>query len=551
MLNFIRRVVLAILSAVLLTLSFPSFNLSFCAWIALVPWFFLLRGAKPAAAFGWSYLLGLLFFLGSMSWLLELIKFGGPAAVLGWAALGAYLAVYFGVFGFCARSVLDREQGTGGRKRVKQYGLVEFVVSGFLSDVSYLFLIPSFWVSIEYIRSHLFSGFGWNLLSYSQAGVLPFIQIADITGAWGVSFLLVLFNVALFQLVSKREKKYIDTFTLSFVFILFAFAYGRFRLSEKIAPEKIRVSVVQGNIAQEEKWDEEFKEAIFEKYAKLTREAARENPALIIWPETALPGILGADEALTKKVIDLASSVKTPMLISAPMVTFAKGEPRFTNSAVLFGADGEAIGRYDKLHLVPFGEFVPFEEAFPVLREILPPIGDFVPGKTSTVFKINDLEGHGAWGTGQDEKNLTSLSPRPFPPFSVLICFEDVFPQIARQFVRKGAKFLATITNDAWFGKTSAPYQHAQASTFRAIELRVPMVRAANTGWSGFIDSNGRWVASVHDASGKEIFTEGVASYDINLGSRNSIYRALGDYFAMLCLLISAFSLASFIRRKP
>ena len=188
---------------------------------------------------------------------------------------------------------------------------------------------------------------------------------------------------------------------------------------------------------------------------------------------------------------------------------------RATNSAALVDATGAIVGRYDKMHLVPFGEFVPFESTLPWLRTILPPIGDFVPGRDHTVFEL--------------DSRLR---------FSVLVCFEDVFPSVARDFVRRGARMLVTITNDAWFGNTAAAYQHAQASTFRAVELGVPMVRAANTGWSGFIDANGRWLKSVRSAEGQELFVEGVAVCPINPEDSTTWYARWGDWFAWGCVLL-------------
>ena len=186
---------------------------------------------------------------------------------------------------------------------------------------------------------------------------------------------------------------------------------------------------------------------------------------------------------------------------------------RMTNSAALINADGEVAARYDKLRLVLFGEFIPFERQLPWLRRVLPPIGDFVPGTEPTLFR-----------------------PERVPPFGVLICFEDTFPDLARTFVRQGATWLATITNDAWFGPTAAAYQHAQASTFRAVELRVPMVRAANTGWSGCIEPPGRWQTSVKDVHGRELFVEGSAVCDVAPRTDGGVYLAFGDWFAWLCL---------------
>ena len=219
---------------------------------------------------------------------------------------------------------------------------------------------------------------------------------------------------------------------------------------------------------------------------------------------------------LTERLQRLVQAVRTPLLVGTPAVVF-DGAAKFMNSAVLVGADGALAGRYNKLHLVPFGEFIPFESVLPWLRTILPPIGDFIPGGEHTVFR-----------------------PDLLPPLSALICFEDLFPDLARRFVNRGARVLAVITNDAWFHRTAAAYQHAQASTLRAVELRVPVVRAANTGWSGCISDRGQWIASVRDAQGQELFVEGVAVCEVGVGAQTTLYRRFGDWFALLCLVIVA-----------
>jgi apolipoprotein N-acyltransferase len=453
----------------------------------------------PRQAIRWSYLVGLAFFLGSIWWLVHV-------TVVGLIVLCAYLALYFGLFGVIVSrtSTVHRPPSTVP-----------------------LFVIPSSWVALEYLRSHLLSGFGWNVLGYSQTPSLSAIQIADVTGVWGVSFVMVAMNVAIAQYLSERDvRKALPVMILAVGCVVATWRYGQARLAQPEAGGWVKVAVVQGNIPQEEKWDEAFQQAILERYERLTREAATHSPQLIMWPETAVPGYLGFDQAMTQRVQQLAVFVQTPLLVGAPMGKPIDGTVHLTNSAALLDTMGAIASRYDKLHLVPFGEFIPFESVFPWLRKLLPPIGDFVPGHDHTVFQSAIRNPQSAI---PDAKAL---------PFSVLICFEDIFPHLARQFVRRGARFLVTITNDAWFGNTAAAYQHAQASTLRAVELRVPMVRAANTGWSGCIDAKGRWIASVRDPRGQALFVEGVAVCEVAVASNSdSVYRRYGDWFAWLCLL--------------
>jgi apolipoprotein N-acyltransferase len=225
-----------------------------------------------------------------------------------------------------------------------------------------------------------------------------------------------------------------------------------------------------------------------------------------------------------------------PLLVGAPMGRFFHGSAvrwESTNSAALIDGKHGVIQRYDKLRLVPFGEFVPGETRFPWLRDLLPPIGTFIPGKHPIVFSV-PLETSG----------LTL-------PLSVLICFEDVFPDLARRFVHQGARALVVITNDAWFGRTAAPYQHAQASVFRAVELRVPVVRAANTGWSGCFDAAGRRTASVQGPGGRETFVEGWASCGILPGRAITVYSIWGDWLPVLCVLMMVLWWIRRSRRGP
>ena len=489
----------ALLSAGLLVAAFPSVGQPWAAWVALVPWLWMVRRMGTLGAFCWSWLLGLAFFLGSLAWLTEV-------TVAGWLALGAFLALYFGAFGALARSVLSRSRPGAA-----------------------LVVLPAAWVALEYLRSHLLSGFGWNLLAYSQTPWLPILQVADLAGAWGVSYLIAFVNVALaLQRIGPRHGR--GALLLAAGLVLASLGYGRARLAA--APDAagtMRVAVLQGNVPQEEKWDDQHRGPIMARYEALAREAAATGPDLIVWPETSMPGLFGEDEPLTRRVMALGAALRVPMLVGVPVSEPRPDGEALLNSAVLLGADGHALRRYDKLHLVPFGEFLPLERFLPWLREVLPPIGEFLAGADPTVFRIPGTSG---------------------AAFSVLICFEDVFPQLAREFVRQGARALLVITNDAWFGPTGAAYQHAQASTLRAVELRRPVARAANTGWSGCIDPHGRWTARVRDEAGRELFVPGTVTCEAPLTTGLTVYAAAGDWLPLIALGICLAWLAGPNRKR-
>jgi len=259
--------------------------------------------------------------------------------------------------------------------------------------------------------------------------------------------------------------------------------------------DRIKVSIVQGNIPQELKWNMEVAEDIIDKYNNLTRLAAFDSPDLIIWPETSFPGFFGVDKRFTGQVLNLARRISVPLLLGAN----SENGIRNFNSAILISRKGGIIDRYDKIHLVPFGEYVPFSDRFPILhRLVLGELGEFTAGRDYKIFK------------------LKADNQKPIAKFATLICFEDIFPEMAKKFVQRGAQFLVVITNDAWYGDSGAAYQHAAGSVFRAIENRVPVVRCANTGYSCFIDSRGRIYDSVRE-KGAHLFITGYKTSDVKL----------------------------------
>ncbi|NQT75512.1 MAG: apolipoprotein N-acyltransferase [Candidatus Omnitrophica bacterium] len=452
---------LLITSAILLILAFPNFNLSYLAFIGFVPLFFALQNKTPLKAFLISYICGFLFYLGTLYWLYHV-------SVIGLIVLCLYLALYFGIFGYLfSRFTIHDSRFT-------------------------IFVAPLLWALLEYAQSNLFTGFGWTSLGYSQYENLPIIQIADFSSVYGVSFVIMLVNVTVWKLISlvaevrgqksevrsqrsevrgqKKLSSVLCPLSSVALILFFVYGYGFFRLQEeRQAVDSIKVSVIQGNIPQEKKWDSGETEYILERYTRLTKMAALDEPDLIVWPETSFPGFLISDRGMTARILALAKETRTPLLLGA---NTEKGLKSF-NSAVLISGQGEILDKYDKIHLVPFGEYVPFSDRFPFLRTmVFGELGEFTAGKD---FKVFDLG----------------------PKFAALICFEDVFPELARRFVKNGAELLIVITNDAWYGKSGASYQHAACSVFRAIENRVPVIRCANTGYSCFIDSMGRIYDSV------------------------------------------------------
>ena len=520
--SIVYRLSLTVMSAVLLILSFPGFNFWIFAWAAFIPLFFAIEGLKPLKAFFICYLTGFLFFLGTIYWLIH-VTLPGMIVVV------AYLALYFGFFGLIINNYLrttnDPEPlttfGFGARERRT-------------ANHSLLFTIPAAWVALEWVRTHALTGFGWNLLGYSQSFNLPAIQIADMSGAYGVSFIIMMFNAAIYMFI-RHFKVYKEAYVpmaVTVITLAVIFGYGIFRLNNAFTGERLKVAIVQGSIPQYEKWDSRFTDMILSRYEGLTKKAALEKPDLVIWPETSIPGFVENEENLSSYVKDIVAGINTPLFAGAPRYEEIKGGASYYNSAFLFLKDGSAGGHYDKMHLVPFGEYVPFKNLFFFVHKFAPrPIGDFTAGKDFKVFQFLLQR------TSKDQNYSWKLIKKV--GFSCLICFEDVFPDLARQFAGRNTDFLVNITNDGWFGKSSAAYQHAQASIFRAVENRTNVLRAANTGLSCFIDQKGRLTASVTE-DGKDLFVPGFKVHEIILSRTRTVYTVYGDVFAYACILFTA-----------
>ncbi|MCX5681129.1 MAG: apolipoprotein N-acyltransferase [Candidatus Omnitrophica bacterium] len=509
-----KKIFLCILSAIFLTLSFPKINLSLLAFVALVPLMLALDGLKAKKCFSLSYFCGALFFFMVFFWVLFVTR-------LGTVFLLAFLSLYFGLFGlgYCWLS----------QKRV----------------LAKIFLIPALWVSIEYVRAHFLTGFGWALLGHSQYQNLWLIQMADMTGVYGISFLVVMVNVIVtepillglklaetgtsqFHLnatlrkigaeaVFAKQKPPLKEFFVSWAIVSLVFGasvvYSLLALKNNFEGPKIKVGVAQGNISLERRWRPQSRPFILRDYFAFSEELVKEKVDLIVWPESSYPGIQGEQPEFFALLKDFIAETKTPHLIG---IITQEGNNYF-NSALLFSSQGEVVGRYDKLHLVPFGEYLPLRKKLPFLAGIVP-IDDFLPGNQYTLFKVSQRsEGGKAFFC------------------SVLICFEDTIPELASGFVKNGANLLVNISNDAWFGDTKEPFLHLQSAVFRSIENRRYLVRCGNVGVSCFVDPYGRIVSRV-EAQGKSAYVSGARAQDVFLINAKTIYTKFGDFFAYFCI---------------
>ncbi len=457
--------------------------------------------AAPAAAPRRAFLLGVIAgfvgFSGTLYWVAGTMQTYGGLAV--WVAvpvmflLAAYLAIYVGLFALLVRAATAR-WGVAG-----------------------VWLAPLFWVATEWARSWVGGGFPWVLLGTSQAAVLPVVQVASVVGVYGLSALIVLVSAAAAVVALTRAPVHRRWAAGVAALLVLVAAGGVVRVTRGgllRTGSAVRVGLVQGSIDQAQKWDPRFRDAILARYIDLSRQVIAEGAELVIWPEAATPFYFDAESSLAEPVRRLAAQTRTPFVIgSDEMAPASGGQPgTIYNAAVLVGADGRSLGSYRKMTLVPFGEYVPLRRLLFFVSPLVETIGDFSAGTDAVVF---DAAGR---------------------RISVAICYESVYPGIARRFVEGGSQLLATITNDAWFGRSSAAYQHFEQGIVRAVEQGRYVVRAANTGISGAVDPYGRVLATT------PLFQPTAITVDVRLLDQRTIYSRTGDLVVWLGLAVSAWT---------
>lgn len=491
------RLLLAALSGALLSLAFPSHPdhplsvLYHPLWAhcALVPLLLALkdRGFKAGLAAGW--ISGLVWNLLSLYWV-AYTQGGGPAVVAGTGLMAAYLGLFTGL---CT-------------------GL--FCVLALRWGAKALALLPLLWTGQEYVLSLGELGFPWLLLGHSQAALPHFIQYATATGVFGVSCWVVGLN-ALFYLALVERRVFLGGVALGY---LLPWLHAQSTLATAVPAEGLRVGLIQPNTTYADKWGPNGLERSFSALATLSRQAAKRDPELLVWPETALPCDPVRRAACRGRVQALVEELDIPLLTGAPHANY--------NAAFFVQPGDTALPWYAKMHLVPFGERTPYRDAIPLLRDI------------DWTHLTGDL-GPAEFARGAEP----AVFAHPRHPFAVLICFESIFPALVRQHVAAGARVLVNITNDSWFGRSAGPYQHALINAMRAVENRTTIARAATTGISLFIDPFGR----PYEAT--DLFTPAVAVATVPVGQPATFYTRHGDLFAYGCLLIVLGAFAARFRK--
>ncbi len=541
----------AICSGLLYTVCFAPFNLTWFCWIALTPLIAAILFSGKESRHPWlrnlalGYVTGLTFFWTALSWLTTV-------TILGWFVLQFYMAIYFALWAWFCGLVRPREArrqlsaGKWDQMLAEARSTAALPRSPWTKSTNNLllaFLLAAAWATQEWLRGWVFSGWGWNGLGVALHDTWPLIQIAEFTGVAGLSFMVAFANVILvttaYRLVLEARthttRPHFDL-TLTMAAIVGVLTFG-LRASQVSAPTKpLRVAAVQSNVPQNQKFDPQFTARIFDKFRRLSEIALRSNPPpdLLIWPESSMPGPVLIEPESNKFVMDLAASAESDLLLG----TIDEENRDVYNAALLIADSGERVQVYRKVHLVPFGEYVPGRHRVPLLARI---VGDQVPGDFSagreyTVFSLTNSD--------------VQVAP--------LICFEDTIGELVRQFVlstetNPGANLLVDITNDGWFLHSAGSHQHLANAIFRCVETRRPMVRAANTGVTCFVNQSGRITQVLRDESGST-FTEGVLTGEIKVPTEHDLtfYTRHGELFAKACAVITVFAMLaiSVIRRR-
>lgn len=486
-----EKLLLALLSGFTLTASFPPSPFYFLAWFALVPLLKSLENETPMAALRLGFAAGLAHSLTLIYWVIIVMGHYGhlslPVSVGILILFSLYLAIYPALFAW-------------------GYSLIGRSFLGSLKTAG-------LWVALEYVRANILTGFPWCLLGHSQYANLEAIQIADLVGAYGTSFVIVLSSTLIYGLLLEQNlDRWKREAPLVLLTLALALGYGFYRMSDSRPPQgTLKIAIAQGNIDQSIKWNPAYQEKTIQIYRTLTLQSRPFGPDLVVWPETAVPLFFQDGEPLARTVLHTARESGAHLIFGSPAYRRERGAVSFFNRAYLASPSADILGSYDKVHLVPFGEYVPMKRFLPFIQQLVVAAGDFLPGN--------------------------KVEPLKFPKVAagVLICFESIFPELARAMTENGATLLVNLTNDAWYGMSSAPFQHFSMAVFRAVENRRPVVRAANTGISAFILPNGKIVAQ----SG--LFTEALLAKEIDLpDSGLTLYTRYGDFFAIALTLLSA-----------
>jgi apolipoprotein N-acyltransferase len=542
-----RRHLLAAIAGLTLAGAFPGHDFAGLAWVGPALMLAAAYERTGAEAFRIGYLAGLAHFLATLSWLLHIPVTGFP--LLGWMAMSAFLALYPAAWVW----LLAGRVGEGGWLRRNAWMLAGAAA----------------WVALEMIRARFLGGFPWNNLGASQWRMPPLIQIASVTGVYGVSFIVAWLSLAMYSGViamfrhPTRRHVWMSEILLPLFALMALFLSGMSRLRH--APpetETLRVTFVQPAIPQTMIWDAGENTNRFRHLMELTSMSLTNETDLLLWPEAALPEF---NLASFTDITNLIQTRRIEMIFGADdvlekPVPAAGDRYDVFNAAFHFRPDGSPGGVYRKRHLVMFGEFIPLSRALPFVKWLTPITGGFTPGDRAAQFALH-RRGEPPGGTpavdaASATNRLAELQPPQAFKAAPLICFEDTFPHLARESVADETDFLVNLTNDGWFGNSAAQWQHASSAALRAVENGVPLLRCCNNGVTCWVDALGRVRETFRDASGGE-YGAGFVTWEIpvparGVGRARTFYNERGDWFGWSCVAVTALvALPRMKRGKP
>jgi apolipoprotein N-acyltransferase len=545
------RYALAVVAGLLLAAAFPKIGVAGFAWIAPGMMVAAALGKSGKESFRIGYVAGLAYYLASLYWLL-LIPYRwhsiplGPAA--GWLSLSAYLALYPATWVWLLSA--GRPETAGGRRRNSEApgvagsvaaqlgGLGGVMARGWGQRALWAVSGAALWVALEMLVSRFLTGFPWNLLGSSQYQMTPMIQIASVTGIYGVSFLVVWVSLSLLSaglmivLRPTVRSIWVGEIFLPVIVMALAFNYGFRQLrDEPPAPRTLRVTLVQPSIPQTLIWDTSRDQERFRELIHLSEQALTNGTDLLVWPEAAVPSFARWDTNIYPAITNLVRQHHVWLILGsddlAPARQPTEGDSyEYYNASFLVNPDGEFVSRYRKRKLVVFGEYIPLVRWLPFVKWFTPIEGGFTPGNRPVPFYL----------TNPDVKT------------SVLICFEDIFPHVAREYADDDTDFLVNLTNNGWFGASAAQWQHAAGALFRAVENGLPLIRCSNNGLTGWVDSRGRLREVFRDDRGT-IYGAGFLTAEIPLlgvGQKRAptFYHEHGDWFGWGCAGIGGIMLS-------
>ncbi len=485
-----RKILLVLLSGIVSFISFPPFHFGLLIFIALVPLLYSIEDVSPKKAFKYGYIWGMIFYLGLIYYIAWVTVPGMIATVLVLSLIPAFGSMVF-------ERLLARNRWIA------------------------IVFVPLFFVAVNWLFTMSELNYPWCDFGYALDYYLIMIQAADLGGVYLISILILFFNMIIYVSISPKFEMTSGTQwklrSGSLLIVAFLLVYGGFRLSgsnDKSAGNSLKVGMIQSNMTEDLKWDPQNLQMNFDRHFALSRKAVSQGASFLVWPETAIPAYILQEKQKYYKIKAFVDSLNVPILTGIPYYeTVGPNQYIYFNSAALLKPYKEGYTLYSKVHLVPVSERIPFSDRFKILKDIHLGQADFSSGREQTVFSLNGFK------------------------FATLICFESAFPGYCRDFAKKGAQFFVVITNDMWFGRTSLMEQHAMMSVFRAVENRIPVVRAGNTGVSMAVNKWGRILTK------SDIFKELFITAEISPIDSKSIYGVIGDIIPKIAAILTFLAL--------